>query len=74
MPADERGAAWHKADLAVTEATFQAQTAADYLGLLRAIGPNAARVTDEISCEPATIVADSMDSLTFRADTYQIFT
>jgi Sulfotransferase family len=44
----ERGAAWHKAGLAVAEATFQAQAAADYLGLLRAIGPKAARVTDKM--------------------------
>jgi tetratricopeptide (TPR) repeat protein len=45
----ERGAAWHnKAGPAVTEATFHAQAAVDYLGLLRAIGPKAARVTDKM--------------------------
>jgi Flp pilus assembly protein TadD len=44
----ERGAAWHKAGPAATEATFQAQAAADYLSLLRAIGPKAARVTDKM--------------------------
>jgi tetratricopeptide (TPR) repeat protein len=44
----ERGAAWHKARPAVIEATFQAQAVADYLGLLRAIGPKAARVTDKM--------------------------
>jgi tetratricopeptide (TPR) repeat protein len=44
----ERGAAWHKASPAVTEAAFQTQAAADYLGLLRAIGPKAARVTDKM--------------------------
>jgi tetratricopeptide (TPR) repeat protein len=44
----ERGAAWHKAGRAVTEATFQAQAAADYLGLLQAIAPKAARVTDKM--------------------------
>jgi tetratricopeptide (TPR) repeat protein len=44
----DRGAAWYKAGPAVTEATFQAQAAADYLGLLRAIGPKAARVTDKM--------------------------
>ena len=44
----ERGAASQKAGPAVTEATFQAQAAVDYLGLLRAIGPKAARVTDKM--------------------------
>jgi hypothetical protein len=48
----ERGAAWHQAGLAATDATFQAQfqtqAAADYLGVLRAIGPKAARVTDKM--------------------------
>src|SRR5262249_50850078 len=33
---------------AVTDATFQAQAAADYLSLLHAIGPKAARVTDKM--------------------------
>jgi tetratricopeptide (TPR) repeat protein len=44
----ERGTAWHKAGLSPTEATFRAQAAADYLGLLRTIGPRAARVTDKM--------------------------
>jgi tetratricopeptide (TPR) repeat protein len=44
----ERGAASQKAGPAVTEATSHAQAAADYLGLLRAIGPKAARVTDKM--------------------------
>jgi tetratricopeptide (TPR) repeat protein len=44
----ERGAAWHKAGPAVTDATFHAQAAAHYLSLLHAIGPKAARVTDKM--------------------------
>jgi tetratricopeptide (TPR) repeat protein len=43
----ERGAAWHEAGLGVTGAMFH-QAAADYLGVLRAIGPKAARVTDKM--------------------------
>jgi tetratricopeptide (TPR) repeat protein len=44
----ERGAAWYNAGAALTEATFQTQAAVDYLALLRAIGPKAARVTDKM--------------------------
>jgi tetratricopeptide (TPR) repeat protein len=44
----ERGAAWHRAGPGRTEAPFLRQAAADYLGLLRAIGPKAARVTDKM--------------------------
>jgi Flp pilus assembly protein TadD len=43
-----RGAAWNQAGPAGTAAPFLAQAAADYLGLLRAIGPKAARVTDKM--------------------------
>ena len=42
---NERGAAWHQAG---TEAPFPSQVAAEYLGVLRAIGPKAARVTDKM--------------------------
>src|SRR6202051_181122 len=45
---NERGAAWHRAGPAGTEALFLAQAAADYLGVLRAIGPKSARVTDKM--------------------------
>jgi hypothetical protein len=42
---NERGAAWHQAG---TEAPFPSQVAAEYLGVLRAIAPKAARVTDKM--------------------------
>jgi tetratricopeptide (TPR) repeat protein len=42
---NERGAAWHQAG---TEAPFLGQVAAEYLGVLRAIAPKAARVTDKM--------------------------
>jgi Flp pilus assembly protein TadD len=45
---NERGAAWDQAGPARTEAPFLAQASADYLGLLRAIGPKAVRVTDKM--------------------------
>ena len=45
---NERGAAWDQAGPAGTEAPFLADAAADYLGLLRAIGPQAVRVTDKM--------------------------
>jgi len=45
---NERGAAWHQAGPAGTEAPFLGQAAADYLRLLRAIGPKSARVTDKM--------------------------
>jgi tetratricopeptide (TPR) repeat protein len=45
---NERGAAWHQAGAAGTEAPFLAQAAAHYLGVLRAIGPKSARVTDKM--------------------------
>jgi tetratricopeptide (TPR) repeat protein len=43
-----RGAAWHQAGPARTETPFIGKAAADYLGLLRDIGPKAARVTDKM--------------------------
>ncbi|HEY4044467.1 MAG TPA: sulfotransferase [Rhodopila sp.] len=45
---NERGAAWHQAGPAGSEAPFLGQAAAEYLGVLRAIGPKAARVTDKM--------------------------
>jgi tetratricopeptide (TPR) repeat protein len=45
---NERGAAWHQAGPAGTEAPFLGQAAAHYLGVLRTIGPKSARVTDKM--------------------------
>jgi tetratricopeptide (TPR) repeat protein len=45
---NERGAAWHQAGPAGLAAAFLSQAASDYLGLLRSIGPKAARVTDKM--------------------------
>jgi tetratricopeptide (TPR) repeat protein len=45
---NERGAAWHQAGPAGTKAPFLQQAAAHYLGVLRAIGPTSARVTDKM--------------------------
>ncbi len=45
---NERGAAWHQAGPAGTEGPFIAAAAADYLAVLRGIGPKAARVTDKM--------------------------
>jgi tetratricopeptide (TPR) repeat protein len=45
---NERGAAWHQAGPAGTEAPFLRQAAAHYLRVLRAIGPKSARVTDKM--------------------------
>jgi Flp pilus assembly protein TadD len=44
---NERGAVWREADPG-SEATFLARAAAEYVGVLRAISPNAARVTDKM--------------------------
>jgi tetratricopeptide (TPR) repeat protein len=44
---NERGAAWHRYRGA-DETPFIAKAAADYLGVLRAIAPKAARVTDKM--------------------------
>jgi tetratricopeptide (TPR) repeat protein len=43
-----RGAAWHRPGAAATEAPFLTKAAVDYLGVLRAIAPRAARVTDKM--------------------------
>jgi tetratricopeptide (TPR) repeat protein len=45
---NERGAAWHRSHAPGTETPFLANAAADYLGVLRAIAPTAARVTDKM--------------------------
>jgi tetratricopeptide (TPR) repeat protein len=45
---NERGAAWHRAGPAGTEAPFLRQAAVHYLRVLRAIGPRSARVTDKM--------------------------
>jgi tetratricopeptide (TPR) repeat protein len=45
---NERGAAWHRSRAAENDTRFLAQAAADYLGVLRAIAPKAARVTDKM--------------------------
>jgi Sulfotransferase family len=45
---NERGAAWHRSGAVGNEKPFLAKAAADYLGVLRAIAPKAARVTDKM--------------------------
>jgi LPS sulfotransferase NodH len=45
---NQRGAAWRRSGAAGKKAPFLAQAATDYLGLLRAIAPKAARVTDKM--------------------------
>jgi tetratricopeptide (TPR) repeat protein len=45
---NQRGAAWHSSGAVGSEAAFLATAAADYLGVLRAIAPTAARVTDKM--------------------------
>jgi tetratricopeptide (TPR) repeat protein len=45
---NELGAVWHRSGAAGTETPFLAKAAADYLGVLRAIAPNAVRVTDKM--------------------------
>ena len=45
---NERGAQWHRACPSGAEAAFLGRAAADYLGLLRGIGPGAPRVTDKM--------------------------
>jgi Flp pilus assembly protein TadD len=45
---NERGAVWHQRGAAGSEAPFLRQAAADYLRVLRAIGPKSARVTDKM--------------------------
>jgi tetratricopeptide (TPR) repeat protein len=45
---NERGAVWHRSGAAGNGTPFLAKAAADYLGVLRAIAPKAARVTDKM--------------------------
>ena len=45
---NERGAAWHRSGAAGNERLFLAKAAKDYLGVLHAIAPTAARVTDKM--------------------------
>jgi tetratricopeptide (TPR) repeat protein len=45
---NERGAEWHRSGADENEIPFLAKAAADYLGVLRAIAPTAARVTDKM--------------------------
>ena len=45
---NERGAEWHGSGPAGNETPFLARAAADYLGVLRAMAPMAARVTDKM--------------------------
>jgi tetratricopeptide (TPR) repeat protein len=45
---NERGAAWHRSGAAGIDTPFLAKAAADYLRVLRAIAPRAARVTDKM--------------------------
>jgi tetratricopeptide (TPR) repeat protein len=45
---NQRGTEWRRCGASGTEASFLAKAAADYLGLLRAIAPAAARVTDKM--------------------------
>jgi Flp pilus assembly protein TadD len=44
----QRGAAWHRSGAAGNEKPFFGKAAADYLRVLRAIAPKAARVTDKM--------------------------
>jgi tetratricopeptide (TPR) repeat protein len=45
---NQRGMAWHGSGTAEDETQFLTKAAADYLGVLRAIAPTAARVTDKM--------------------------
>jgi tetratricopeptide (TPR) repeat protein len=45
---NERGAQWHSSGAVGTEKSFLARATADYLGVLRAIAPTAARVSDKM--------------------------
>jgi tetratricopeptide (TPR) repeat protein len=45
---NQRGAEWHRSGAEGDERLFLAKAAADYLGVLRAIAPTAARVTDKM--------------------------
>lgn len=45
---NERGAAWHAGRAAQNEESLLTQAAAEYLALLKSLGPKAARVTDKM--------------------------
>jgi tetratricopeptide (TPR) repeat protein len=45
---NERGTMWHRSATAVNESSFIGEASADYLDVLRAIAPRAARVTDKM--------------------------
>lgn len=45
---NQRGAVWHRSGADGNEAAFPASAGEDYLGVLRAIGPKAVRVTDKM--------------------------
>jgi Flp pilus assembly protein TadD len=45
---NQRGAVWHSSGADGNDKSFVAKAAADYLGVLRAIAPGAARVTDKM--------------------------
>ena len=45
---NERGASWLQAGRSLTDLAFLGQAGADYLGVLRGIGPGSARVTDKM--------------------------
>src|SRR5271165_80009 len=45
---NERGAVWHRSGAPGAETPFLTEAAEDYLGVLRAIAPTAARVTDKM--------------------------
>jgi tetratricopeptide (TPR) repeat protein len=45
---NQRGPAWHRSGPTENETPFFAKSAAEYLGVLRAIAPTAARVTDKM--------------------------
>jgi len=45
---NQRGAEWHRSIADGDETPFLAKVAADYLGVLRAVAPTAARVTDKM--------------------------
>ncbi len=65
---NERGVAWDRDDDAASDPAFLARSGTEYLALLRAIGPGAARVTDKmpfnllwaglvhLACPGATII------------------
>ena len=59
---NERGAVWHRSGTAESETPFLAKAAADYLSVLHAIAPKAARVTDKM---PFNFIWAGLIHLTF---------